>query len=97
LDVIAFVGIQHERKHKQFIEIEGLLHERGVQINDSSVGRLHRLFLALIEGTWRQRQERLAAAAKQHGGLILMADGLSPDGSGPQLYVLWEVFSGSQH
>ena len=95
LDVIAFVGIQRERKHKQFIEIEELLNERGVQINDSSVGRLHRLFLALIEGTWRKRQERLAAAAKQHGGLILMADGLSPDGAGPQLYVLWEVFSGT--
>jgi DNA recombination-dependent growth factor C len=24
-----------------------------------------------------------------------MADGLSPDGAGPQFYVLWEVFSGT--
>jgi hypothetical protein len=24
-----------------------------------------------------------------------MADGLEPDGAGPQLYVLWEVFSGT--
>jgi hypothetical protein len=24
-----------------------------------------------------------------------MADGLSPDGAGPQLYVLWEVFRGN--
>ena len=95
LDVIAFVGIQREREHKQFIEIEELLNEHGVQINDSSVGRLYRLFLVLIEGTWPKRRERLAAAAKQHGGLILMADGLSPDGVGPQLYVLWEVFSGT--
>ena len=95
LDVIAFVGIQREREHKQFIEIEALLNQRGVQINDSSVGRLYRLFLVLIEGTWPKRRERLAAAAKQHGGLILMADGLSPDGAGPQLYVLWEVFSGT--
>ena len=95
LDVIAFVGIQREREHKQFTEIEELLNERGVQVNDSSVGRLYRLFLALVEGTWPKRRERLAAAAKQHGGLILMADGLSPDGAGPQLYVLWEVFSGT--
>ena len=95
LDVIAFVGIQREREHKQFIEIEELLNQRGVQINDSSVGRLYRLFLALVEGTWPKRRERLTAAAKQHGGLILMADGLSPDGAGPQLYVLWEVFSGT--
>jgi hypothetical protein len=95
LDVIAFVGIQREREHKQFIEIEELLNQRGVQINDSSVGRLYRLFLALVEGTWPKRRERLTAAAKQHGGLILMADGLSPDGAGPQLYVLWEVLSGT--
>lgn len=95
LDVIAFVGIQREREHKQFTEIEDMLHQRGVQINDTSVGRLYRLFLALIEGTWPKRRERLTAAAKQHGGLILMADGLSPDGAGPQLYVLWEVFSGT--
>ena len=95
LDVIAFVGIQREREHKQFTEIEELLNQRGVQVNDSSVGRLYRLFLALVEGTWPKRRERLAAAAEEHGGLILMADGLSPDGAGPQLYVLWEVFSGT--
>ena len=95
LDVIAFVGIQREREHKQFPEIQGLLNERGVAINDWSVGRLYRLFLALIEGTWPQRRERMAAAAAKHGGLILMADGLAPDGEGPQLYVLWEVLSGT--
>ena len=95
LDVIALVGIQRDREHRQFTEIQEMLNQRGVQINDTSVGRLYRLFLALIEGTWPKRRERLSAAAKQHGGLILMADGLSPDGAGPQLYVLWEVFSGT--
>jgi hypothetical protein len=95
MDVIAFVGIQHDREHKQFTEIRALLNERGVEVNDSSVGRLYRLFLALVEGTWPQRQERIATAADKHGGLILMADGLAPDGAGPQLYVLWEVFSGT--
>jgi hypothetical protein len=95
LDVIAFVGIKREREHKQFTEIRALLNEQGVEINDASVGRLYRLFLALVEGTWPHRRQRIAAAAEQHGGLILMADGLSPDGDGPQLYVLWEVFSGT--
>jgi hypothetical protein len=95
LDVIAFVGIQHEREHKQFTEIQTLLNEQGVAINDSSVGRLYRLFLALVAGTWPHRRQRVAEAAHQHGGLILMADGLSPDGAGPQFYVLWEVFSGT--
>jgi len=95
MDTIAFVGIQHDREHKQFTEIQDLLNQRGVAINDTSVGRLYRRFLALIEGAWPQRRERIAAAAAQHGGLILMADGLEPDGAGPQLYVLWEVFSGT--
>ena len=95
MDVIAFVGIQHDREHKQFIEIQRLLNERGIEINDWSVGRLYRLFLALLEGSWPRRRERMATAAAQHGGLILMADGLAPDDTGPQLYVLWEVLSGT--
>jgi len=95
MDVIAFVGIQRDREHKQFGEIQELLNERGVEINDWSVGRLYRLFLALLEGSWPRRRERMATAAAQHGGLILMADGLAPDGAGPQLYVLWEVLSGT--
>ena len=95
MDVIAFVGIQHDRAHKQFTEIEGLLNGCGIEINDWSVGRLYRLFLALLEGSWPRRRERMATAAAQHGGLILMADGLAPDGAGPQLYVLWEVLSGT--
>ena len=95
MDVIAFVGIQHDREHKQFAEIEGLLNERGVEINDWSVGRLYRLFLALLAGSWPRRRERMATAVAQHGGLILMADGLAPDEAGPQLYVLWEVLSGT--
>ena len=48
MDVIAFVGIQRDRAHRQFTEIQELLNQRGVQINDTSVGRLYRLFLALI-------------------------------------------------
>jgi len=95
MDVIAFIGIQRDREHKQFTEIQGRLNERGVAINDWSVGRLYRLFLALVAGSWPQRRERVAATAAKHGGLILMADGLAPDGEGPQLYVLWEVLSGT--
>ena len=95
LDVVAFVGVQRECEHRQFSEIQAQLNGRGVAINDTSVGRLYRLFTALLEGAWPQRRERVAQAAAQHGGVILMADGLSPDGAGPQLYVLWEVFSGT--
>lgn len=95
LDVVAFIGIQREREYRQFTEIEELLNDEGVEINDSSVGRLYRSFLALMEGTWPKREERLAEAAEEFGGIILQADGLRPDGDGPQLYVLWEVLSGT--
>jgi len=95
MDVIALVGIQRDREHKQFGEIERLLNERGVAINDWSVGQLYRRFLALVEGSWPRRRDRIEAAAAQHGGLILTADGLAPEDTGPQLYVLWEVFSGT--
>jgi len=95
LDVVAFIGIQREWEHKQFIEIEDMLNKRGIEINDVSVGRLYRSFLALMGGTWPKRRERLTEAAEKYGGLNLKTDGLRPDGDGPQLYVLWEVLSGT--
>ena len=95
LDVIAYIGIQREREHKQFQEIHAQLNQRGVAINGASVGRQYRLFLALMAGAWPQRQARLQEAVDKHGGLILMADGLQPEEEGPQLYVLWEVLSGT--
>ncbi|TEU19358.1 MAG: hypothetical protein E3J21_03975 [Anaerolineales bacterium] len=85
LDVVVFIGIQQEREHKQFTEIQALLNGRWVAINAQSVGWLYRLFLALMEGTWPQRRERLAGAAGKYGNLILMADGLQPDWESLQL------------
>ena len=94
LDVIASIGRQRQGEHKQFVEIQHHLNEQGVAINDTSVGRLYRLFLALMSGNWPQRCQKLQAVVEEYGGLILMCDGLQPDGEGPQLYVLWEVLSG---
>ena len=94
LDVIAHIGRQRQDEHKQFGEIQHHLNEQGVAINDTSVGRLYRLFLALMSGNWPQRCEKLRVVVEEYGGLILMCDGLQPDGEGPQLYVLWEVLSG---
>ncbi len=95
LDVLAHVGIQRHRHHQQFVEIAAGLNEQGVAINDKSAGRLYRQFLALVSGAWPHREARLQAAAKQYGGLVLLADALAPDGEGPQLYVLWEALSGT--
>ncbi len=45
LDVVAKVGVERERKHKQFGEIQRMLNEEGIEINERSVGRLYRLYL----------------------------------------------------
>jgi len=35
LDVLAFIGWQHEHEHQQLVEIQRSLNERGVEINES--------------------------------------------------------------
>jgi len=93
LDVLAFIGWQHEQEHKQLVEIQRELNRRGVLVNERTVGKLYRQFLALLGGLDRQKEERLAAAAKEHGGLIWALDALQPEGHGTLLYVLYEVLS----
>lgn len=95
LDVLAFIGWQHEHEHQQLAEIRRLLNQRGVEINESNVGKLYRQFLALLGGTMAHTQEKLAATAIEHGGLIWAIDALQPEGHGTLLYVLYEVLSGT--
>jgi hypothetical protein len=95
LDVVAFIGWQRDRAQRRFSEIKGLLNDKGIAINERSVGRLYRLYQALIKGGWKKGQARQAQAEQEHGGLILTADGLKPDGCGGTLYVLYEVLSGT--
>lgn len=95
LDVLAFIGWQHEHEHQQLAEIRRSLKGRGVEINESNVGKLYRQFLALLGGTIAHTQEKLAATAVLHGGLIWAIDALQPEGHGTLLYVLYEVLSGT--
>jgi hypothetical protein len=95
LDVVAFIGWQRDREQRRFSEIRVMLEDKGIVINERSVGRLYRLYQALIKGGWKKGRERLARAEREHGGLILAADGLQPDGCGGTLYVLYEVLSGT--
>ncbi|AVH71166.1 MULE transposase [Nostoc sp. 'Lobaria pulmonaria (5183) cyanobiont'] len=95
LDVLAFIGWQHEHEHQQLVEIQRLLKQRGVEINERNVGKLYRQFLALLGGTIAHTQEKLAATAHEHGGLIWAIDALQPEGHGTLLYVLYEVLSGT--
>lgn len=91
LDVVAFIGWQHEQAHRQLAEVQGMLSGRGVEINRSTVSKLYRQFLALVAGMDAPRKARLAETAAEHGGLIWAIDALQPEGHGTLMYVLYEV------
>jgi len=93
LDVIAFIGWQREREHRQFAEIQGRLSSRGVAISERHVGRLYRQYLALLAGLTEQITATLKETEEEYGGVIWALDGLQPDQDGTQLYVLYEVLS----
>jgi hypothetical protein len=93
LDVLAFIGWQHEHEHRQLIEILQELNQRGVVVNERNVGKLYRQFLALLGGLTDRKRERLAQSARQHGGVIWAVDALQPEGHGTLLYLLYEVLS----
>ena len=54
LDVLAYLGWQHDKEHRQFVEIQRGLNERGILINERTVGKLYRQFLALLGGASEQ-------------------------------------------
>lgn len=93
LDVLAFIGWHHEQEHRQLAEIQRDLQQRGLLVNERTVGKLYRQFLALLGGMTSQHHHRLEMAVQQHGGLIWAIDALQPEGSVPPLYVLYEVLS----
>lgn len=95
LDVLAFIGWQHEHEHRQFVEIQEKLNRRGVEVSERHVGRLYRQFLALLGGASERVKEQLKETAEEHGGLIWAIDALQPEGHGTLLYVLYEVLSGT--
>ncbi|MDM8529709.1 hypothetical protein QUF63_00960 [Anaerolineales bacterium HSG25] len=93
LDVLAYIGWEHDRKYRQFTEIGEELREKGIEISDRHVSRLYNEYLALLGGLTEVRKAKLSEAEKEHGGLVWGLDGLKPDKNGPMLYVLYEVFS----
>ena len=95
LDVLAFIGWQHEKEHKQLVEIQRELNKRKIVVNERNVGKLYRQFLALLGATSEQSRKKLVETVEKHGGVIFGLDGLQPEGSGSLLYVLYEVLSGT--
>jgi hypothetical protein len=94
LDVLAFIGWQHEHEHRQLVEIQKELNRRGIEVNERNVGKLYRQFLALLSASGENFKEGLIATAKEYGGVIWAVDALQPEGTGGMLYVLYEVLSG---
>jgi len=95
LDVLVFIGWQHEHEHKQFVEIQEKLNRRGIEVSERHVGRLYRQVLALLGGMNERVKRRLDETAGEHGGLIWGIDALQPEGHGTLLYVLYEVLGGT--
>jgi hypothetical protein len=95
LDVLAFIGWQHEHEHKQFVEIQKKLNDREIKVSERHVGRLYRQFLALLGGMNERVERRLQETEEEHGGLVWGVDALKPEGHGTLLYVLYEVLSGT--
>jgi len=95
LDVLAYIGWQHEKEQRQLIEIQRDLNQRGLLVNERTVGKLYRQFLALLGGATEKTLRILKATAEKHGGLMWAIDAMQPEGHGTLLYVLYEVLSGT--
>lgn len=94
LDVLAWIGWQHEYEHRQLVEIQRGLNQRGIAVNERNVGKLYRQFLALLSATCENAWESLAKTVQEYGGLIWAIDALEPEGPSGWLYVLYEELSG---
>jgi hypothetical protein len=93
LDVLAYIGWRHEHEHRQLVEIQRELNQRGVEVNERNVGKLYRQYLALMGAASEPLQKKLEETVEENGGLILGVDALQPEGHGHLLYVLYEVLS----
>ena len=96
LDVLAYIGWQHEKEHKQLAEIQRQLKQRGILVSERNVGRLYRQFLALLGGGAQEEvKKKLQESAAERGGVVWAIDALQPEGHGTLLYVLYEAMSGT--
>ena len=94
LEVLAYIGWEHDHGHRQLVEIQRDLNAQGVEINERNVGKLYRQFLALLSGAGEDFKGRLQATVQAYGGVIWAIDGLEPEGTSRILYVVYEVLSG---
>jgi hypothetical protein len=93
-DVLVRIGWWRQQYHATYREIHAELAAR-LHISESHVRHLHQqVYLPLLACHERQHRDRLAQAAKQHGGLIIALDGLAPQAGEPQIWFIRELSSG---
>jgi hypothetical protein len=93
-DVIVRIGWWRQQYHATYREIHADLATR-LHISASHVRHLpQQVYLPLLACHERQHRDRLAQAAKQHGGLIIALDGLAPQAGEPQIWFIRELSSG---
>jgi hypothetical protein len=96
LDVLAYIAYQRNAEHKQFKEIwQALQTAYHIEISEREVGLLYRRVQALLMGNQAGVRQELAATQKEYGKLIMAVDALQPDGSGPKMYILYELLGGT--
>src|SRR5437773_9931801 len=79
LDVLAFIGWRHEHDHCQLVEIQRELQQRRLLVNERTVAKLYRQFLASIDGLTTQHLQRLETAIHLHRRWTPATDALRPD------------------
>ena len=92
LDVVAQIGWWRDRDHLGGSEIYDRLSEK-VQIGRRHVDLLSQQYRVLLACAERPREEKLAEAVDEYGGLLVSLDGLEPEGAQEQLWVVREVLS----
>jgi hypothetical protein len=94
--VLAYIAHQRNAEQKQFKEIwQALQTEYHIEISEREVGLLYRRIQALLMGNQVGVRQKLAVTQEEYGKLIMAVDALQPDGSGPKMYILYELLGGT--
>ena len=91
LDVIAQVGWYRDREHLNREQIHARLESYGVQLCERQVDHLYARYQVLCGCAARLNKEQLVKIADKQGGLLISIDGLAPEGTAEQLWVVREV------
>lgn len=93
LDVVAYVGFERSRNHRNFEEIHQDLTEQSVPISSRNVNYLYKSFEYLLRCSLKERINELKPEFIKNGGIILSVDGLQPQQGHDLLFVLRDTLT----